>query len=383
MAFTGIASKLGPAAASIFSTMSALAQQHQAINLSQGFPDYPVDPVLIDYVHEAMQQGHNQYAPMAGLPVLRQSIAAKIQRWLHVSVDPDQEITVTPGATAALHAALGACIQAGDEVVVFEPAYDSYIPAIRAYGGIPVVIPLRAPEFGLDPEELTAHLGPKTRLLILNNPHNPTATVLSREDLDRVAEILRDTSIVLLSDEVYEHLVYDGQAHCSVLNQPELRSRSIAVFSFGKVFHATGWKMGYAVAPPSLMIPFRQVYQFMCFSAHTPTQHALARYLDVPEHVESLPHFFQAKRDFFLHRMQQSRFRCLPSRGTYFMLADYGAISLEPDTAFVQKLVVQHGVAAIPLSPFYSHPPQQTLIRFCFAKQESTLQMAAQRLQHI
>lgn len=383
MSLSGIRSKLGAPASSIFSTMSALAQQHQAINLSQGFPDYPIDPLLISYAREAMEQGHNQYAPMAGVAALRRAIASKILRCMNVMTDEEREITVTPGATAALHAALGAFIGPGDEVIVLEPAYDSYIPAVRSYGGIPVSVQLEGPDFCMDAEKIAAHIGPRTRMLILNNPHNPTATLGTSEDLDRLAAALRDSPVLLLSDEVYEHLVYDGVRHASVLQHPELRERSIAVFSFGKVFHATGWKIGYSVAPPDLSQALRQVYQFMCFSAHTPSQFALARYLEEPSRYTRLPEFFQTKRDFFSGLLQQSRFRALPSRGTYFMLADYSSISEIPDTEFVQELLIQHKVAAIPLSPFYSQAPRQTLIRFCFAKKETTLQQAAERLQHV
>ena len=383
MSLSGIRSKLGAPASSIFSTMSALAQQHQAINLSQGFPDYPIDPLLISYAQEAMLQGHNQYAPMAGAAVLRRAIASKIRGCMNVETDEEREITVTPGATAALHASLGAFTGPGDAVIVLEPAYDSYIPAIRSYGAVPVSVRLEGPDFCIDAEKIRANIGPHTRMLILNNPHNPTATLASREDLDRLAGVLRDTPVLLLSDEVYEHLVYDEVRHASVLQHPELRARSIAVFSFGKVFHATGWKIGYAVAPPELSLALRQVYQYMCFSAHTPSQYALARYLEDPSRYTGLPAFFQAKRDFFAALLRQSRFRALPSRGTYFMLADYGGISDAPDTEFVQQLLVQHKVAAIPLSPFYGQAPSQTLIRFCFAKQETTLQQAAERLQSV
>lgn len=383
MSLSGIRSKLGAPSSSIFSTMSALAQQHQAINLSQGFPDYPIDPLLISYAQEAMQQGHNQYAPMAGVAVLRRAIASKIRRCMNVDTDEEREITVTAGATAAIHTAIGAFIAAGDEVIVLEPAYDSYIPAILSYGGIPVSVQLEAPDFCIDAEKIAAHIGPRTRMLILNNPHNPTASLVPRESLDQLARVLRDTPVVLLSDEVYEHLVYDNARHASVLQLPELRERSIAVFSFGKVFHATGWKIGYSVAPPELSQALRQVYQFMCFSAHTPSQYALARYLEDPSRYTRLPAFFQSKRDFFAALLQQSRFRVIPSKGTYFMLADYSRISETPDTEFVQQLLIQHKVAAIPLSPFYSKAPRQTLIRFCFAKQETTLDQAAERLQFV
>lgn len=369
------------AQASIFAVMSALAKQHGAINLSQGFPDFPMSGELIRLAAEAMAQGHNQYAPMPGVFALREQIARKAARCHGFAPDPEREITITPGATCALFTAIQCSLRPGDEVVFFEPAYDSYLPAIQAAGGVPVPLPLQAPGFRIDWDAVRDRLSPRTRLLLLNNPHNPSGAVLGAEDLAQLSALAAAHDFLILGDEVYEHLVFDGRPHLSLLRYPELYARSFVVFSFGKLFHNTGWKTGYCIAPPPLTAAFRRLYQFICFSAHTPAQHALAAYLARGEEVYAgLGAFFAGRRALFAERMAGSRFRLLPVEGTYFMLADYGRISGEPDQAFARRLTMTHGVASIPLSSFYREGSGQRLLRFCFAKKEETLMAAAERL---
>ncbi len=373
-------SKLPQVGTSIFTIMSQLAQQHGAINLSQGFPDFSCPPVLAGLVGEYTRQGFNQYAPMAGVPKLREQISAKTQLLYRISPDPETEITVTSGATEALFAALAATVQPGDEVVVLEPAYDSYVPAILLNGGIPVFVPLQVPSFKVDWERVRAAITPRTRVLMLNSPHNPTGAVFTSSDLDALAALVADTNILLISDEVYEHMVFDGQPHVSLLTRPELAARSFVISSFGKTYHATGWKVAYCVAPIALTTEFRKIHQYLTFSTVTPVQHALADFLDNQAHYLELPDFYQAKRDLFCELLRGSRFTYLPSAGTYFQLVSYENITQESDLDFARRLTTQVGVAAIPVSVFYSEQTDHGLLRFCFAKTEATLRAAAEKL---
>ena len=374
-------SKLPDVGTTIFTVMSRLAEDCGAINLSQGFPDFQPPKELLELVGHHLAAGRNQYPPMIGVASLREEIAGKLSSLYGIRPDPDTEITVSSGGTEALFCAIHAVVRAGDEVIVFDPAYDSYAPAIRLAGGIPVHIPLLAPGFEPDWERVERSLNRRTRLVIINTPHNPTGTVLTSEDLARLADLLMPHDTYVLSDEVYEHIVFDAHQHASVLANAELAPRSYAVFSFGKTYHATGWKVGYCVAPPALTTEFRRVHQFNTFTTTTPLQHALADYLARrPEHYLELSNFYQEKRDLFLQLMEGSRFRLSPSAGTYFQLAEYGAISDEPDVDFARRLTKDHGVAVIPVSVFYDVPPEMRYIRFCFAKESSTLTEAAERL---
>ncbi len=366
----------------IFTVMSALAQQHGAINLSQGFPDFQVDPALAMYLHEAAAAGHNQYAPMAGLPLLREAIAAGLSERHGIAVDPAEEITVTPGATYAVYTALTAVLTPGDEVIILEPAYDSYIPNIEMNGAHVVPVSLRAPEFTVDWDAVKDAITPRTRAIIVNTPHNPTGAVWQDEDWHTLADLVRDTDIVVISDEVYEQLVYDGQRHCSVLQYPELRERSFAVYSFGKVYHNTGWKIGYCVAPPASSKAFRRIHQFLAFSVHTPAQMALAGYLSQPH--PPVHAMMQQKRDHFLDMIRTLPFTIYtPSAGSYFQIAGYERISALPDTEFAQWLTTTCGVATIPVSAFYQNRKDDRLIRFCFAKKDETLSAAIRQMQGV
>ncbi len=377
-------SKLPHTGTTIFTVMSALAQQYGALNLAQGFPEYSSSPQLIDLVTQAMQAGHNQYAPMAGLPLLRERIATKIHQLYGYAIDPVAEVTITAGATQALFTAIGAFVQPGNEVVLLEPAYDAYLPAVEVFGGKPVSISLQPPHYRVDWNAVADAITPRTRMLILNTPHNPTGAILRQGDMETLQQMLAPTNILVLSDEVYEHLVYDEAAgHQSVMRYPDLRARSLAVYSFGKTFHNTGWKVGYCAAPPALTTEFRKVHQFNVFAVNTPMQHALAEFLRYPDEYLGLPDFYRRKRDFFLAAMQHSRLKALPCDGTYFMLFDYSAVSDEPDVDFVRRLTMEHGVAAIPVSVFYSGGHSARLIRLCFAKHEDTLAQAAERLSRI
>ncbi|MCB9168928.1 MAG: methionine aminotransferase [Flavobacteriales bacterium] len=372
--------KLPHVGTTIFAVMSRLAQECGAINLSQGFPDFPVDEQLIALAGQAMRAGHNQYAPMPGVPALREAIATKVHRLYAVEYDPDTEVTVTAGATQAIFTAIGAVVHPGDEVIIVDPAYDCYSPSVELSGGRPVHVRLGS-DMKFDADAVEAAITPRTRMLMINTPHNPAGTILRDADLRRIAGMLRGTDILLLSDEVYEHLVFDGEPHASAIRYPELRERAFVVFSFGKVFHATGWKMGYMLAPKELTAAFRKVHQFNVFSANTPVQHALAAYLGDPGHYESVASFYQTKRDRFAEGMKGSRFRLLPCEGSYFQTADYSAISDEADMDFAQRMTREHGVATIPLSPFYKDPPPgQRLLRFCFAKRDATLDAAIEKL---
>ncbi len=371
-------SKLPDVGTTIFTVMSGLAAEHGAVNLSQGFPDFPAPAALLDRVTHHMRAGNNQYAPLAGTPLLLEAIAAKTAALYGHAPDPTREITVTSGATEALFCAIEAFVHPGDEVIVFDPAYDTYDPAVRLAGGRAVHIPLTAPHFGVDWQRVSDAITRRTRLIIVNSPHNPTGAVWQAADLDALAGIVRDSDIVVLSDEVYEHIVFDGAAHQSVIRHPELAARSLVVSSFGKTFHVTGWKIGYCIAPAALMQEFRRVHQFVQFVVVTPMQLAIAEFLrSDPQHYLDLGAFYQAKRDHFNALLADSRFKLRPSAGTYFQLADYSAISHMPDTEFARWLTIEHGVATIPVSVFHAEPDGQKLIRFCFAKHNTTLEQAA------
>jgi methionine aminotransferase len=361
--------------------MSQMAQKHGAINLSQGFPDFSPAAELLESVKLDLESGHNQYAPMGGTPELLAAVARKIARTYGREVNPETEITITSGATAALFCAIEALVHSGDEVIIFDPAYDSYEPAIKLAGGNAVHIPLEPPTFSIDWNRVAAMITPRTSMIIINSPHNPTGSVLSEDDIFNLRSIVRDTRIILLGDEVYEHILFDGIRHESLLRDEELAERSIVVSSFGKTFHATGWKIGYCVAPARLMKEFQLTHQFVQFCVVTPMQLAFADYLDnYPERYEELPQFYSRKRDLFAELLEQSRFRIRPAAGTYFQLADYTEISDSKDTEFTRWMTIEKGVAAIPISVFYESPPAQQLIRFCFAKHDTTLEEAAEIL---
>jgi methionine transaminase len=378
-------SKLPRVGTNIFTTMSQLATQHGAVNLGQGFPDFPTPQALQDALARHVAAGRNQYAPMTGVPKLREQIALKTQRMYGRVVDPDLAVTVTSGATEALFAAVAATVDAGDEVIVLDPCYDAYEPAIDLQGARAVHIPLTLPGFGVDWERVKAALTPRTRMIVINSPHNPSGAVLERSDLDALAELLRDTDVVVLSDEVYEHIIFDGREHQSVLRHPELAERSLVVSSFGKTYHCTGWKVGYCIAPPALSAEFRKIHQYLTFATFTAAQHAFADVLESdPQHYLDLPAFYTARRDRFRDLLGGSRFKLLPVRGAYFQLADYSAIADSNDVTFCEWLVRDKGVAGVPVSVFYDVPPPELkLVRFCFAKTEATLAAAGERLRAV
>ncbi len=376
-------SKLPDQGVTIFSTMSALAQRLNALNLSQGFPDFAAPPDLIEALCEATRNGHNQYAAGDGYLPLRQQVALQFQQRDQITLDPFTEITITPGATIALFAAMQATIHPGDEVIIFDPSYDSYDPAVRVAGGVPVHIALDAPEFKVDWDKVAAQISSRTRMIIVNTPHNPTGTIWSYQDWQQLIALVEKYDLLVLSDEVYEHLIFEGARHWSALHFPELRERSFVVGSFGKTFHVTGWKTGYCAASPTLMQLFRQIYQYANFCGNTPAQIALTQYMQQhPEHIAELADFYQHKRDTFNLGLQQSLFGFTPCQGTYFQTVDYTEI--RPDLNDVEMcyfLAEEKGIVAIPLSVFYQHPPKDLrLIRFCFAKTEQTLQRAVQLL---
>lgn len=376
-----VETKLPKVGTTIFSVMSHLAVQHKAVNLGQGFPDFEPPQALCDAVNRAMTNGLNQYAPGIGTPALREQIALKTERLYGHELSPDSDITVTSGATEALFAAIAAVVRAGEEVIVFDPAYDSYEPAIELQGARAVHIPLTVPSFSIDWQRVRDAITPRTRMILINSPHNPSGAVLSAKDLDELAAIVRDTPIVVLSDEVYEHIVYDGAAHQSVLRHPELAERSIVVSSFGKTYHCTGWKVGYAVAPTKLSAEFRKVHQYLTFCTFHPAQVAFAEFLaNTPEHYLELPAFYQVKRDRFRSLLAPSRLKLLDVPGGYFQLVDYSAIRDQDDVGFCEWLVKEGGVAAIPLTPFYEKAPGTHLVRLCFAKSDATMEAAAERL---
>lgn len=376
-------SKLPTTAISVFSQMTALAEKHQALNLSQGFPNYPASAELIALVNRYMEDGFNQYAPMPGCMPLREQIAHKVSDVYAIAVDPESEITITAGGTQALFTAIATLVRPGDEVVIFEPAYDSYRPSVELFGGTVVPIRLLAPDFSIDWQQVRAAINDKTKLIIVNNPSNPAAKVLSSADLKALEDILRDSSIFLLSDEVYEHIVFDGRQHQSALSYPVLRERSFVVASFGKLLHTTGWKLGYAIAPPELSLEFRKVHQFNVFSVNTPMQMAIATYLKEERHYRELPAFFQEKRDFLVEGLRGSRFAVQASEGTYFLLLSYQGISDRSEMEFAQQLTIKHGVATVPIAAFYSEPCEQKLVRLCFAKDSDSLAKAIDLLQKV
>lgn len=376
-------SKLPTTGTNIFTIMSALATTHQAINLGQGFPDYPMDEKLIHLVNEAMLRGHNQYVPMSGYTPLLQTLSDKIANLYQQSINPQTAICITPGGTYAIYTALTSILLPGDEVIVFQPCYDSYIPNIIINGAIPVLVDLDFPGFGIDWEKVKAKITRKTKAIIINSPHNPTGTILTEKDLLALQEITSNTNITVISDEVYEHIVFDDEKHESILKYPELANRSFACFSFGKVFNATGWKLGYAVAPAHLMDEFKKVHQYNAFSCNTPMQVAIHAYLQHPESYNRLSTIQQQKRDFFIQQIQASRFKLLPSKGSFFICADYSEISTEADTNFAARITEQFKIATIPLSVFYENKTDHHIIRFCFAKKETTLQEAAEKINRI
>ncbi|AMP37246.1 MULTISPECIES: pyridoxal phosphate-dependent aminotransferase [Ralstonia solanacearum species complex] len=376
-------SRLPKVGTTIFTVMSALAAEKQAVNLGQGFPDFDCDPRIVDAVSDAMRAGFNQYPPMTGVPALRQAIAAKIATLYGHAYDADREITVTAGATQALLTAVLCCVHPGDEVIVFEPTYDSYLPSIELAGGKAVPITLDAPDYRIPFDRLAAAITPRTRLIMLNTPHNPTGTVWHADDMRKLAEIVAPTDVLLLSDEVYEHMVYDGVPHASVARIPELARRAFVVSSFGKTYHVTGWKVGYVAAPAALSAEFRKVHQFNVFTVNTPMQHGLAAYMADPRPYLELPAFYQHKRDLFRAGLEHTRFKLLPCQGTYFQCVDYSAISDLPEAEFAKWLTSEIGVAAIPVSAFYSQPHESGVVRFCFAKKDETLRLALERLSQL
>ncbi len=374
-------SKLPHVGTTIFTVMSQMAAEHGAINLSQGFPDYDGPPALKEAVKRHIDAGHNQYPPMTGVLSLREAVAVKVLDCYGARVDPDGEVTITPGATEAIYCAVMAVVKAGDEVILFDPAYDSYEPAVVLAQGRPVRLPLSPPAYRIDWQRVSDAITPRTRMIVVNSPHNPTGTVMTAEDLATLAELAERHELIVVSDEVYEHLVFDGRRHESVLRHSALAARAFVVSSFGKTYHVTGWKTGYCVAPPALTTELRRVHQFVTFVGVTPIQCGLADFMrEHPEHLRELPAFYQAKRDVFAAAMAGSRFRFVPSAGTYFQLADYSAVSDLPDREFTAWLTREVGVAAIPVSVFYATPPAARYVRFCFCKNEDTLRAAAARL---
>lgn len=361
-----------------------MAHDHGAINLSQGYPDFDGPPLLRERVAWHMAHGHNQYAPLAGLPQLQEQIASKVADLYSCDIDPGSQVVVTPGATEALFCAITACIHPGDEVIVFDPAYDSYGPCVKLNGGVTHHVPMSWPDFGIDWQRVRDLINNRTRMIILNTPHNPTGSVWGTTDIQALREVIDGRDIVLLSDEVYEHIIFDGKRHHSLLRYPDLAERAFCVSSFGKTYHVTGWRIGYCVAEEKMMSEFLRIHQFINFSTNTPLQHAIADFLrDCPRHHRDLACFYQKKRDLFIEMMNSSRFRLLPSAGTYFQLADYSEISDEPDTEFAARLTREFKVAVIPVSVFYENPLDQHLVRFCFAKEDATLEEAVGRLAKI
>ncbi|NND07548.1 MAG: aminotransferase class I/II-fold pyridoxal phosphate-dependent enzyme [Saprospiraceae bacterium] len=374
-------SKLPNTGTTIFTVMSALAKEHRAINLSQGYPDFDCDDVLKELVYKYMKEGFNQYAPMRGIDPLLESITNKVQALYDLQTTPGDEVTVTSGAAEGIYTAITTLVHPGDEVIVIDPAYDLYKPAIELNGGIPVVYELVAPEFQIDWEALGALVTERTKAIVINTPHNPIGRVMSAEDMQALQKLVVERDLFVVSDEVYEHLVFDDQRHESVLRYPELYQRSFVIFSFGKTFHITGWRLGYCVAPPMLTAEFRKVHQFDVFSICTPMQYALAEYLRDESTYLALPRFFQEKRDFLAEKLKNSRLRPLPSKGSYFQLYQYDQISDKMDVDFAREMTIKHGVAAIPITVFYDNPdPASRIIRLCFAKTEETLEKAADRL---
>ena len=378
-----IQSKLPQTGATIFTTISVLAQQHNAINLGQGFPDFEMNEALVQLVYAAMKAGNNQYVHTNGLPALRNVLAEKIEKLYNKSLSSSEEITITPGGTYAIYTALTTIIQPGDEVIIFEPAYDSYIPNIEINGGVVVPVSLSYPLYNIDWALVKTKITSKTKAIIINSPHNPSGYVLTENDINELRLLVAGTGIFIISDEVYEHIIFDDKKHLSVLKYPDLFERSFVCFSFGKVYHCTGWKMGYCIAPAALMNEFRKVHQFNCFTCNSPVQYALAEFIKNENEYLQLGNFLQQKRDFFLEQMKSTAFIPLPSHGSYFQLYSYAKISEEDEQPFAERLIKENGVATIPVSAFYKNPEQHQVVRFCFAKKESSLLEAAKRLKTI
>jgi methionine aminotransferase len=376
-------SKLPTTSTSIFSVMSKLAEEYNAINLSQGFPDYATNQKLINFVADAMKNGNNQYAPMPGLPILREIIAEKTAKFYGVNYNPDTEITITAGGTQAIFTAIAATITQGDEVIIFEPAYDCYSPTVKLFGGLVKPFELHAPDYKIDWEMVKKLFSVNTKMIILNNPHNPTGSILSKADIDALIKLTKNTDIIILSDEVYEHLIFDGEKHQSVSMHPELQERSFVIASFGKLLHTTGWKLGYCLAPAKLTTEFRKIHQFNVFSVNTPMQLGVANYLKSEDIYKDIPLFFQQKRDLFSSLLSTTKFKLLPCKGSYFQCVSYADISDEKDTEMAKRLVKDFGVASIPVSAFYTKNTDDKILRFCFAKEQSTLEQAVERLMKI
>lgn len=377
-----IHSKLPQVGTTIFTEMSALANAHDAVNLSQGFPDFDPDPALIEATQKAMREGHNQYAPMGGWLPLREQLAEQIHQRYQLEVNPDTEITITAGATQALCTAMAATLTEGDEVIIFTPAYDAYAPLIELFGATPVYIKLQYPDYHIDWQQISHMVSHRTKMIVVNNPHNPTGAVFGEEDLIQLEKVVAGSNILVLADEVYEHIIFDGKKHHSILSRPVLAERSIAVYSFGKTFHMTGWKIGYAVASENLMAEFRKIHQYNVFSVHRPSQVALAEYLKDNQHWE-VGSLYQQKRDEFLKLISGSRFKALPTHGSYFVLLNYSDITDESDVDFARRLTIDHKVASIPVSVFYNVPTDHNVLRFCFAKNSETLERGAEILKSI
>ncbi len=381
--FPSIQSKLPGVGTTIFTVMSQMAIEYNAVNLGQGFPDFLMSEELTSLVDKAMKDGFNQYTHMAGYPLLRERLAEKAARSYNASVDPETQITVTPGGTYAIYTALTTVLQPGDEVIVFEPAYDSYIPNIEINGAIPVLISLQFPDYSIPWDEVKAKITARTKMIMINTPHNPTGSVLSENDIEQLRSIVSGTQILILSDEVYEHLIYDGITHQSMLRYPDLMERSFVCFSFGKTYHCTGWKLGYCIASPALMKEFRKVHQFNCFSCDTPKQVAVAEYILNEDAYKSLGVFLQQKRDFFRELMKATPFKCIPSHGSYFECYSYANFSNEADKDLAIRLTKDYGIATIPVSAFYKNGEDNKVLRFCFAKKEETLQRAVAKLHNL
>ncbi len=378
-----ITSKLPNVGTTIFTIMSGLAAKLNAVNLGQGYPDYSMSPELTALVNEAMKKDYNQYVPMQGYMPLREALAEKVEFLYGSIINPDTQITITPGGTYAIYTALTTVLQPGDEVIIFQPCYDSYIPNVEINGGVPVLINLKFPEYKIDWNEVKQKITPKTRMIMLNTPHNPTGSVLMEEDIQQLRAIVKDSNILILSDEVYEHLIFDGLPHQSMLRYPDLMERSFVCFSFGKTYHCTGWKLGYCITSPELTAEFRKVHQFNCFSCHSPSQVALASFLKNKEAYLTLGSTMQEKRDHFIHLMKDTRFELLDSKGSYFICAKYDRISDEKDSDFAIRITKEYGVAMIPVSVFYKNETDNKVVRFCFCKKNETLEAAVEKLRLI
>lgn len=377
-----LSSKLPNVGTTIFTVMSKLATDYGAINLSQGFPGFNSDPHLLDLVNKYMKKGFNQYAPMSGVPILKQRLAEKTKLVYGIEYHAVDEVTIVSGATEAIFSAVTAVVREGDEVILLEPAYDSYAPAVILNGGIPIYIPLSLPDFSVDWEKVKSAINPKTRLIMVNTPHNPTGYVWSQEDVNMLAELIQDTDIYVVSDEVYEHISFDGRTHISLMTHPVLKEKTFVCGSFGKTFHVTGWKIGYCLAPKSLTEEFRKIHQFVTFSTPTPLQYALAEYLEEPDHYLSIPDFYQKKRDLFCEGLRETPFKFQPAQGSFFQLVSYGHLSQESDFDLAVRLTKEIGVASIPISVFFNEKTDHKILRFCFAKEDSELEKALDKLQN-